>query len=163
MERGSFEPLSKSNSYAMKKEKFEPKIVGFFCNWCSYTAADLAGTSRTKYAHNVRIIRVMCTGRIDPTFIMKSFRAGASGVMISGCHPGECHYQGGNTKCLRRVVLVKKLMEQFGIEKERLRLIWASAAEGEKIAEEANDMTELIRNLGKLELGKIKETEYVEA
>lgn len=101
----------------------------------------------------------MCTGRVDPTFIMKSFRAGADGVMISGCHPGECHYQGGNIKCLRRVVLLKKLLEQFGIEKERLRLIWASAAEGEKIASEANAMTEIIRNLGPLELERIEEAE----
>ncbi len=96
----------------------------------------------------------MCTGRIDPTFIMKSFHAGADGVLISGCHPGECHYQGGNTKCLRRVTLLKKLLAQFGVEKERLRLIWASAAEGEKIAIEANDITEVIRNLGPLELEK---------
>lgn len=141
----------------MEAEKFEPKIVAFLCNWCSYTAADLAGTSRKKYAPNVRIIRVMCTGRIDPTFILKAFRAGADGVMISGCHPGECHYQEGNIKCLRRVTLLKKLLVQFGIERERLRLIWASAAEGEKIAYEANDMTEVIRSLGPLELERIEE------
>ncbi len=147
----------------MNEESFEPKIVAFLCNWCSYTAADLAGTSRSKYAHNVRMIRVMCTGRIDPTFIMRSFRAGADGVMISGCHPGECHYEGGNIKCLRRVVLLRKVLEQFGIEKERLRLIWASAAEGEKIANEANDMTKVIRKLGPLELEKIEEIDSVEA
>jgi F420-non-reducing hydrogenase iron-sulfur subunit len=146
----------------MKTENFEPKIVAFLCNWCSYTAADLAGTARTKYAHNVRIIRVMCTGRIDPTLVMKSFHAGADGVLISGCHPGECHYQGGNIKCLRRVILIKKLLTQFGIEKERLRLIWASAAEGEKIAEEANDMTGVIRNLGPLELERIEGVTNVE-
>ena len=145
----------------MQTEKFEPKIAAFLCNWCSYTAADLAGTSRIKYAHNVRIIRVMCTGRIDPTFIMKSFRAGADGVLISGCHPGECHYQGGNIKCLRRVLLLKKMLVQFGIEKERLRLIWASAAEGEKIANEANDMTEVVRSLGPLALERIEEVKNV--
>ena len=103
----------------------------------------------------------MCTGRIDPTFIMKSFRAGADGVLISGCHPGECHYQGGNIKCLRRVLLLKKMLVQFGIEKERLRLIWASAAEGEKIANEANDMTEVVRSLGPLALERIEEVKNV--
>ena len=147
----------------METRYFEPKIVAFLCNWCSYTAADLAGTSRIKYAHNVRIIRVMCTGRIDPTFILKSFRAGADGVLISGCHPGECHYKEGNIKCLRRVTLLKRMLVQFCIEKERLRLIWASAAEGEKIADEANKMTEVIRNLGPLRLEEMEGVENVEA
>ncbi len=127
---------------------FEPKIVGFLCNWCSYGAADLAGTSRIKYSSNIRIIRVMCSGRIDPTFILKAFENGADGVLICGCHIGDCHYMEGNIKAARRIPLLKKMLIQLGIEDARLRLEWCSAAEGERFATIVNDMTEQVRKLG---------------
>ena len=117
----------------MNQEQFEPKLVGFLCNWCSYTGADLAGTARMTYAPNVRIIRVMCSGRVDPQFVLKAFHEGADGVLISGCHPGDCHYQDGNTKTLRRHRLLSRVLEQFGIEKERFRLEWVSASEGDEV------------------------------
>jgi len=127
---------------------FQPKIVSFLCNWCSYTGADLAGTSRMKYAHNIRIIRVMCSGRIDPTFVLKAFKEGADGVLMCGCHPGDCHYQTGNYKCLRRYHLLKKYLEQMGIEPERLQLGWISASEGKQFAELADSISQTIRELG---------------
>lgn len=131
-------------------ETFEPLIVGFTCNWCSYRAADLAGISRKKYAPNVRLIRLMCSGRLDPTFVLKAFAGGADGVLVSGCHPGECHYLEQNYKMLRRYTLLKRMLAQMGIEPERLRLVWASAAEGNKFADEVTAMTEEIRVLGPL-------------
>ncbi|MCX8021447.1 MAG: hydrogenase iron-sulfur subunit [Syntrophorhabdaceae bacterium] len=131
---------------------FEPKIVAFFCNWCTYTAADLAGVSRMKYSPNVRIIRVMCSGRIDPELIVKAFEKGADGVIIGGCHPGDCHYQNGNHKTLRRYKLLKGLVEQFDIEWERLRLEWISASEGEKVQRVSNEFTEQIRVLGPIQM-----------
>jgi len=127
---------------------FEPKIVGFLCNWCSYAGADLAGTSRKKYSPNVRIVRVMCSGRVDPTFILKAFEVGADGVLICGCHPGECHYVEGNYKTARRVPLLKKMLSQLGVEDERVRLEWVSASEGDRFASIVSDMTEQIRRLG---------------
>jgi len=127
---------------------FEPKIVGFLCNWCSYTGADLAGTTRIKYAPNVRVIRVMCSGRVDPTFVLKAFKEGADGVLIAGCHPGDCHYQEGNYKCLRRYFLLKEVIKGFGINENRLRLEWVSASEGERFAEVVNKFTDQIRALG---------------
>jgi F420-non-reducing hydrogenase iron-sulfur subunit len=129
-------------------EKFEPKIVGFLCNWCSYTGADLAGTARLKYAPNIRVIRVMCSGRVDPTFVLKALEQGADGVLIAGCHPGDCHYQEGNYKALRRYLLLKRLLKDFNIEEERVRLEWVSASEGERFAEVVNDMTKQVRELG---------------
>jgi F420-non-reducing hydrogenase iron-sulfur subunit len=131
---------------------FEPKIVGFLCNWCSYTGADLAGVSRIKWPPNVRPIRVMCSGRIDPTFIVKAFRQGADGVLVSGCHPGDCHYYEGNYKALRRIHLLKKVLVQFGIHPDRLKLAWVSAAEGELWAKVTKDITETVRRLGPLQL-----------
>jgi F420-non-reducing hydrogenase iron-sulfur subunit len=131
---------------------FEPKIVGFLCNWCSYTGADLAGVSRQKSAPNVRVIRVMCSGRVDPTFVLRAFTRGADGVLISGCHPGDCHYSEGNYKALRRTHLLKRLMKEFGIDDRRLRLEWISAAEGEKFARVTKEFTNEIRELGPLEL-----------
>jgi len=131
---------------------FEPKIVAFFCNWCSYTAADLAGTSRMHYAPNARIIRVMCTGRVDPQFVLKAFHEGADGVLIGGCHPGDCHYQEGNYKALKRYYLLRRLLEGLGIEKERLRLEWIAASEGEKVKRVIDEMTEELRRLGPLDL-----------
>ncbi len=132
------------------RDRFEPRIVGFLCNWCAYTGADLAGVSRMKSAPNVRTIRVMCTGRVDPTFILRAFQLGADGVLVAGCHPGDCHYQEGNFKALRRVLLLKRVLKQFGVEEERLRLEWISASEGEKFSRVANEFTEQIRALGPL-------------
>ncbi len=131
---------------------FEPRIVGFLCNWCSYTGADLAGVSRMKSAPNLRTIRVMCSGRVDPTFILRAFQLGADGVLVAGCHPGDCHYQEGNFKALRRVLLLKRVLKDFGIDERRLRLEWISASEGEKFARVANEFTEQVRALGPLRL-----------
>jgi F420-non-reducing hydrogenase iron-sulfur subunit len=128
----------------------EPRIVGFFCNWCTYTAADLAGISRLAYAPNVRVVRVMCSGRIDPQFMLAAFREGADGVLIGGCHPGDCHYQEGNYKCLRRFALLKRVVKALGIEPERLRLEWISASEGDKVQRVINEMTTQVRRLGPL-------------
>ena len=130
---------------------FEPVIVGFLCNWCSYRAADLAGTSRIKMPPNVRDIRVMCTGRIEPEFILKALREGADGVLVMGCHPGKCHYVEGNYKAIRRIMLLKNTLAQFGLEDERIRLDWASAAEGPRFAQVVTEMTETIRKLGPLQ------------
>ena len=127
---------------------FEPRIVGFLCNWCAYSGADLAGTSRLQYATNVDIVRVMCSGRVDPTFVLRAFQLGADGVLICGCHPGDCHYSEGNYKTARRIPLLKKVLSQFGIEDERVRLEWVSAAEGDRFAAIVNEMTEQVRKLG---------------
>jgi F420-non-reducing hydrogenase iron-sulfur subunit len=132
-------------------EQFEPVIIGFTCNWCSYRAADLAGTARVKYAPNVRLIRLMCSGRLDPTFVMKAFASGADAVLITGCHPGECHYIEQNYKALRRYMLLKRVLTQMGIEPQRLKLVWASAAEGVKLAHEITAMVEEVRALGPLQ------------
>ncbi|MGA3096089.1 MAG: hydrogenase iron-sulfur subunit [Bryobacteraceae bacterium] len=129
-------------------EEFEPRIVAFFCNWCTYLAADLAGTSRIKYLPNAEVVRVMCSGRIDVQFVLKAFAKGADGVLIGGCHPGDCHYQEGNYKCLRRFRLVQRLLKQMGIEQERLRLEWISAAEGDRVRVVINDMVESLKRLG---------------
>ena len=131
-------------------EQFEPVIVGFLCNWCSYRAADLAGTARIHYAPNMRPIRVMCSVRVDPQFVLKALREGADGVLIAGCHPGECHYVEGNIKALRRFKLLKHMLRQLGVEEERVQLVWASASEGIVLAEFVDKMTEEIRALGPL-------------
>ena len=132
-----------------EKGEFEPKIVGFLCNWCSYAGADLAGVSRIQYPPNIRIIRVMCSGRIDPAFILEAFKDGADGVLVAGCHlPSDCHYISGNFKALRRITLLKKVLQDFGIEPERLRLEWISASEGDKFAAVVRDMVEEIKKLG---------------
>jgi F420-non-reducing hydrogenase iron-sulfur subunit len=135
--------------------QFEPKIVGFLCKWCAYTGADLAGTSRIKYPPNVNPIRVNCSGRVDPSLVLKALTTGADGVLIAGCHPGDCHYTSGNIKTLRRFRLLQRLLDQFGIERERVRLEWVSASEGERYARIVEQMTEEIRRLGPL---KWKET-----
>ncbi len=129
-------------------EEFEPKIVAFFCNWCTYLGADLAGTSRLKYAPNARVVRVMCSGRVDPQFVLDAFAKGADGVLIGGCHPGDCHYQEGNYKALRRFKLLERMVAQMGIEPERLRLEWISAAEGERVRTVINEMVETLKRLG---------------
>jgi F420-non-reducing hydrogenase iron-sulfur subunit len=130
---------------------FEPVIIGFTCNWCSYRAADLAGTARTKYPPNIRLIRLMCSGRLDPTFVLKAFAEGADAVMVSGCHPGECHYIEQNYKALRRFQLLRRTIEALGIEPARLQLVWASAGEGVRLAGEIARMTEEVRALGPLD------------
>ncbi|UCD54456.1 MAG: hydrogenase iron-sulfur subunit [Dehalococcoidia bacterium] len=128
----------------------EPKIVAFLCNWCSYAGADLAGTSRMKCAPNVRPIRVMCSGRVEPIFILKALQSGADGVLVLGCHPGDCHYTDGNYQARRRMTLLNKMLEQLGIEKERVCLDWVSASEGNKFVSIVNDITAKIKELGPL-------------
>jgi F420-non-reducing hydrogenase iron-sulfur subunit len=132
-----------------EKEEFEPRIIGFLCNWCSYAGADLAGVSRIQYPPNIRIIRVMCSGRIDPAFVLEAFKDGADGVLVAGCHlPSDCHYLSGNFKALRRITLLKKVLQDFGIEPERVRLEWVSASEGDRFAVIVRDMVEEIKRLG---------------
>jgi F420-non-reducing hydrogenase iron-sulfur subunit len=128
--------------------EFEPKIVGFLCNWCSYAGADLAGTSRLKYPPNVRVIRVMCTGRVDERLILKAFTAGADGVLVCGCHPGDCHYQKGNLNARRKMTGLIPFLEAVGIGKDRLRLEWIAASEAPKMAETVKSFTQTIRELG---------------
>lgn len=140
-----------------RRSTFEPRIVAFFCSWCTYLAADLAGTSRLKYAPNVRVVRVMCSGRVDPQFVLSAFAHGADGVLIGGCHPGDCHYQEGNYKCLRRAKMMKRLLDEFGIEPDRFRLEWISAAEGDRVRVVINDMVERLRALGPLDLRTVDE------
>ena len=141
-----------------EKGDFEPKIIGFLCNWCAYAGADLAGVSRIQYPPNIRIIRVMCSGRVDPSFILEALKNGADGVLVAGCHlPSDCHYISGNFKALRRVTLLKKVLQQFGIEPERVRLEWISASEGDKFAAVVKDMVDEIKKLGPNQLkGGIK-------
>ncbi len=134
----------------MHDANWEPRVVAFFCNWCTYTAADLAGVSRLKYAPNVRIVRLMCSGRVDPQFILAALEGGADGVLIGGCHPGDCHYAEGNMKTLRRFQMLKRVLAGFGLEEPRVRLEWISAAEGEKVRCVINEMVEQLRPLGPL-------------
>jgi len=134
----------------MEKErcKEEPRIIVFCCNWCSYAGADLAGVSRLQMPANFRIIRTMCSGRVDPEFILRAFAKGADGVLVAGCHPADCHYIGGNYRTRRRIMLLKKLLEQYGLAPERLRLEWISAAEGEKFQKTIKEFVEEIKELG---------------
>jgi len=131
----------------MNKE-FDPKIVGFLCNWCTYTGADLAGTSRIQYPPHVRIIRVMCSGAVDPTYILKALFEGADGVFIGGCHPGDCHYLTGNYKARRRMVLMKSILETLDLEPERLWFRWISASEGQKFADTMTEISNAMKKLG---------------
>ena len=131
---------------------WQPRLVAFFCNWCTYTAADLAGVSRLKYAANARVIRLMCSGRVDPQFILDAFAKGADGVLIGGCHPGDCHYVEGNYKTLRRFEMLKRVLRDMGVDEARLRLEWISASEGDKVRTTVNDMVEQLRQLGPLNL-----------
>ncbi len=133
-----------------ERENFEPIIIGFTCNWCSYRAADGAGMARIKYAPNVRLIRLMCSGRLDPMFVFKALSEGADGVLITGCHPGDCHYVEQNIKTLRRYELLKKTLADFGIEDGRVKLVWASAAEGILLAEEIDKIVSEVKALGPL-------------
>jgi len=130
------------------EEAFEPKIIAFLCNWCTYAGADLAGTSRIQYPSNIRIIRLMCSGALDPTYVLKVLLEGADGVLIGGCHPGDCHYLNGNYKARRRVATLKKVLEKAGLEPERVWLRWISASEGSYFAETVQDLVDHIKELG---------------
>lgn len=141
------EKRSKENELNKNKE-FEPKIVAFLCNWCSYAGADLAGTSRIQYPPNIRVIRVMCSGRVNPLFIAKCFAEGADGVLVSGCHPGDCHYMEGNYLARRRFTFMKSLMEYLGLEHGRFHMSWVSASEGGKFAEVVTKVVESVKELG---------------
>ncbi|GAB6145035.1 hydrogenase iron-sulfur subunit [Desulfocicer niacini] len=131
-------------------ENFEPTIIAFVCNWCTYTAADLAGTSRKKYLENIRLIKVMCTGMVDPKYVLKAFLQGADAVLVSGCHPGDCHYINGNYKARRRMKLLHHVLENFGVDKKRLRLTWIGASDGIEFAETINTMVREIKAAGPL-------------
>jgi len=128
--------------------EFQPRIVAFVCNWCTYAGADLAGTSRFKYPTNVRVVRVPCSGRVDPLYVVKAFERGADGVLVSGCHPGDCHYAEGNYYARRRWTIFRDLMFYLGIEPNRLQFSWVSAAEGAKWADLINDLTVKLQNIG---------------
>jgi len=128
--------------------EFEPTIVAFVCNWCTYTAADLAGTARMIQSPNVRLIRMMCTGMVDPKYVIKALLSGADAVLVSGCHPGDCHYINGNFKARRRIKLLQEILPRFGIHEERLKLTWVGASEGNEFAATINEMTARIKELG---------------
>jgi coenzyme F420-reducing hydrogenase delta subunit len=129
---------------------FEPVIIGFLCNWCSYSGSDKAGAARIRYPQNLRAVRVMCSGRVEPELVLRAFRDGADGVLICGCHPGDCHYISGNYRARARFTLLHRLLCDFGIAPERFRLEWVSATEGERFAAVVSDMTEKLRPLGPL-------------
>jgi F420-non-reducing hydrogenase iron-sulfur subunit len=139
--------------------EFEPKIIGFLCNWCSYAGADLAGVSRIQYPPNIRVIRVMCSGRVDPVIVLEMFANGADGILVMGCHPGECHYLEGNLYAERRIKMLKKLIACAGLESERLRLEWVSAAEGARFADIVKDFTNQLKSLGRSPLAGEKPDE----
>ena len=147
--------LPQKNEYKMSEHTqqeqtggFEPQIIAFVCNWCTYAGADLAGTSRMEYKPNVRIIKLPCTGRIDPLFIIKAFEKGADGVLVSGCHPGDCHYTTGNYHARRRWVVFKNLMDFVGIDSRRLHFSWVSASEAIKCVDLVNNITDDVKKLG---------------
>jgi len=131
--------------------EFEPNIVAFLCNWCSYAGADLAGTSRLKYPPNVKVIRVMCSGRVNPMFVVNALQQGADGVLIGGCHPGDCHYVQANYFARRRMAILKKLLEYIGIDSRRVRMAWVSAAEGNKFADVIKTVTEDVKQIGPMQ------------
>ena len=132
--------------------EFEPNIVGFLCDWCAYEGADAAGRARKAYPAHLRIVRVLCSGRVEAQFVLEAFRRGADGVLILGCHPGDCHYKEGNFQALKMTALLKNLLGQFGIREERLRLDWVSAGEYEKFVEIVEDLVEQVKSLGPLRL-----------
>ncbi|MDH4122600.1 MAG: hydrogenase iron-sulfur subunit [Thermoplasmata archaeon] len=134
----------------MTEMQFEPKIIAFCCNWCSYAGADLAGVSRFQYPPNVRIIRVMCSGRVDPSFVIEAFKQGADGVIVAGCHPNDCHYISGNQKAATRAEFLTSFLEEVGIDPSRFKLEWIAGSEGEKFASTVKRMVEEIKVLGPL-------------
>jgi F420-non-reducing hydrogenase iron-sulfur subunit len=146
----------------MANNDFDPKIVAFFCNWCTYIAADTTGVSRKQYPPNIRIIRMMCSGRMDPQFALDALSKGADGILIGGCHPGDCHYSEGNYKCLRRYALLKRLLKSYGINDKRVRLEWISASESEKLQKVTTEMSEDLKKLGPLDLPERLEAENKE-
>ena len=131
-----------------QESKWEPELVGFLCRWCSYAGADLAGTSRRKYPANIRIIKVPCSGRIDALLILKALHLGFDGVLVSGCHPGDCHYQTGNYRARRRIAITKKFLEYIGVDPRRLQASWVSASEGGRFAEVVNQVTQGLKEIG---------------
>ena len=137
---------------------FHPNIVAFVCNWCSYAGADKAGGQKLQYTSDVKLIRVMCSGRVDPQFILDAFRKGADGVMVLGCHPGDCHYRTGNLKTMKRINLLQNTLTQFGINPDRLKLDWVAAGESEKFQRIANEMSRIVSSLGPLKLRGFVET-----
>ena len=137
-------------------EDFEPNIIGFLCNWCSYAGADLAGTSRMKYPPNIKSIRVMCSGRVDPVFVLEALRKGADGVLVAGCHPGDCHYKSGNYKANRRMKLLKKFLEEMAIDPKRVRFEYISASEGAKFASVATEFVDELKKMGPNPLKEVK-------
>ena len=139
----------------MTKE-FEPNIIGFLCNWCSYAGADLAGTSRMKYPPNIKSIRVMCSGRVDPVFILEALKKGADGVLVAGCHPGDCHYQSGNYKTNRRIKLLKKFLEEMAIDPDRVKFEYVSASEGAKFAAVVTEFVDELKKMGPNPLKDVK-------
>ena len=132
-------------------EDFEPNIIGFLCNWCSYAGADLAGTSRMQYPPNIKIIRVMRSGRVNPVFVVNALQQGADGVIIGGCHPGDCHYERGNYLARRRFAILQKFLEYLGIDPRRVRMTWVSASEGNKFANVVKEVTDDIKKLGPMQ------------
>jgi len=140
-------------------DNFEPRIVGFLCNWCSYAGADQAGNQHKEVPPNLKIVRVMCSGRVDPQHVVKAFQSGADGVMVLGCHTGDCHYKGGNYKALRRMKLLEKLLHELGIEKDRFKLDWVSASEGDKFSRVTIEMVEKVKKLGPLTIRYNKNNE----
>ncbi|KYK21371.1 methyl-viologen-reducing hydrogenase subunit delta [Thermoplasmatales archaeon SG8-52-4] len=136
--------------------EFEPNIIGFLCNWCSYAGADLAGTSRMKYPPNIKSIRVMCSGRVDPVFILEALKKGADGVLVAGCHPGDCHYQSGNYKTNRRIKLLKKLLGEMAIDPKRVRFEYVSASEGQKFAQVVTEFVDELKKMGPNPLTEVK-------
>jgi len=132
----------------MAENEFEPKIIAFLCNWCTYTGADLAGTSRIQYPPNIRVIRLMCSGALDPVYVSKALLDGADGVLIGGCHPGDCHYQTGNYKARRRVAILKSILKQLGFDEERVWLRWISASEGRLFADTVTQMVAALKEKG---------------
>jgi F420-non-reducing hydrogenase iron-sulfur subunit len=128
--------------------EFEPRIVGFLCNWCAYSGADLAGTSRIQYPPNIRVIRLMCTGALDPIYVLRAFLEGADGILIAGCHPGDCHYLNGNYKARRRVAILKEILKELGLEEDRVWLRWISASEGQRFADTVKEMVEYLKAKG---------------
>jgi F420-non-reducing hydrogenase iron-sulfur subunit len=142
----------------MTGTEFEPKIIAFVCNWCSYGGADIAGSKRLQVPSNIKLVRVMCSGRVDPDFVLEAFRNGADGVMILGCHPNDCHYIEGNYNALKRYNMLKPLLDQFNIEQDRLYLDWVSASEGEKFARVTKEVNERITRLGPLNWNKVMDT-----
>jgi coenzyme F420-reducing hydrogenase delta subunit len=136
------------SAHQPKEEAFEPKILVFCCNWCSYAGADLAGVSRLQMPPHFRVIRVMCSARVDPEFVIRALEKGADGILVAGCHPADCHYIGGNYRTRRRIALLKMLIQQFGYDPDRLRLEWISAGEGEKFQKTMTEFTDTIMELG---------------